>query len=244
MTDPGQPAQHPGEQVPRSSSGAVQDDTSGAVQDNTSGAAQDNTSGATAAGGSVAAAQAAPPTSSSIQRMQRFTAANMVRSLLPLIVICLVLVIFPTLRQNASDPVREVDLTSSERATAELAGYPLLVPRGLPDAWRPTSVRTNAGSASAGDPVTLQIGWYTPEEEYAAYVVGDDPRDPALDDVLAGATDAGTQEIDGETWQRRTTERGETALTRDDGSATLLVTGSAGDDELTTLAASLEPYPS
>ena len=235
MTDPGRPAQHPGEQVPSTS-------PSGAVPDTASSTVPDTASGATAAGEPATPEQAVQATSASIKRMQRFTAANLVRSLLPLIVICLILVVFPTLRQNASDPVREVDPTSSERATAELADYPLLVPRGLPDAWRPTSVRTNAGSASAGDPVTLQIGWFTPEEEYASYVVSDDPRDPALDDVLAGATDAGTADIDGETWQRRTTERGETALTRDDEGATLLVTGSAGDEELTTLAGSLEPY--
>ena len=215
MTDPGQPGQHPGEQVPSGTTGATSLDAAG---------------------------QAAPPTSSSVQRMQRFTAANMLRSLVPLILICLVLVAIPTMRANRSDPVREVDTTSSERVAAERASYPLLVPRGLSDAWRPTSVRTNAGAASAGDPLTLQIGWYTPGEEYAAYVVSDDPREPALDDVLGGATDAGTQEIDGETWQRRTTETGETALTREEGGATLLVTGSAGDDELTALAASLEPY--
>ena len=212
MTDPGQPGQHPGEQAPSTPSGAT------------------------------SAEAAAPPTSSSVQRLQRFTAANMLRSLLPLVLLCLVVVGVEAVRQNPTDPVREVDTTSSERATAELARYPLLVPRGLPDGWRPTSVRTNAGAAKAGDPLTLQIGWFTPEEEYASYVVSDDPQTPALTDVLGTATGAGTQEIDGETWQRHTTERGETAFTRDDDGATLLVTGSAGDDELTTLAGSLEPY--
>jgi hypothetical protein len=230
MTDPGQPGQHPGEQPPSS--------TSGPAPGSTPGTASTSASGAT----SATPGESAPAVSSSVQRMQRFTAANMVRSLLPLILICLALVVFPTLRQNSADPVREVDPTSSERAAAELAGYPVLVPRGLPEGWRATSVRTNAGSASAGDPVTLSIGWYTPGEQFASYVVSDDPQDPALDDVLAGATDAGTQDVDGQTWQRLSTARGETVLTRDDGDATLLVTGSAEDDELTTLAGSLEPY--
>jgi hypothetical protein len=214
MTDPGQPGQHPAEQAPTSPSGATSAD---------------------------APAQQAP-TSASVQRMQKFTAANMVRSLLPLVLVCLAIVGIEAIRQNPADPVREVDTTSSERATAELARYPLLVPRGLPDGWRPTSVRTNAGAAKAGDPLTLQIGWYTPQEEYAAYVVSDDPATPALTDVLATATDAGTQDIAGETWQKHETQRGETALTRDDQGATMLVTGSADDDELTTLAASLVPY--
>jgi hypothetical protein len=213
MTDPGQPGQHPGEQAPSTPSGA------------------------TSAEGTPA-----PPVSSSVQRMQRFTAANMLRSLLPLVLLCLVVVGIEAVRQNPTDPVREVDTSSSERATAELARYPLLVPRGLPDGWRPTSVRTNAGQASKGDPLTLQIGWFTPAEEYASYVVSDDPAAPALTDVLKTATDAGTVDIAGETWQRHTTERDETALTRDDEGATLLVTGSAGDDELGTLAGSLQPY--
>jgi hypothetical protein len=181
----------------------------------------------------------APP---AVDRMQRFTAANMIRSLLPLLLLCLVVVGITALRQNPDDPVREVDTTSAERAVAELAGYQLLVPRGLPDGWRPTSVRTDAGRASAGDPVTLQIGWYTPDKEFAEYVVGDDAGAAALTDVLDHATADGPEQVGGETWQRLTTERGETALTRTEGTATLVVTGSASDEELATLAGSLQPY--
>jgi hypothetical protein len=181
----------------------------------------------------------APP---AVDRMQRFTAANMIRSLLPLVLGCLIVVGITALRQNPDDPVREVDTTSAERAVSQLAGYPLLVPRGLSDGWRPTSVRTDAGQASSGDPVTLQIGWYTPGEDFAEYVVSDDAEAGALTDVLDGATRDGTQQVDGEAWQRLTTDRGETALTRTEGTATLLVTGSASDDELGTLAGSLEPY--
>jgi hypothetical protein len=190
--------------------------------------------------GSTAPTEApAPP---AVDRMQRFTAANMIRSLLPLVLVCLIVVGITALRQNPDDPVREVDTTSAERAVSQLAGYPLLVPRGLSDGWRPTSVRTDAGGASAGDPVTLQIGWYTPGGEFAEYVVSDDAEAGALTDVLDDATQDGTQQVDGEAWQRLTTERGETALTRAEGTATLLVTGSASDDELGTLAGSLQPY--
>jgi hypothetical protein len=181
----------------------------------------------------------APP---AVDRMQRFTAANMIRSLLPLVLGCLLIVGVTSLRQNPEDPVREVDPTSAERAVAQLASYPVLVPRGLSDDWRPTSVRTDAGQASAGDPVTLQIGWLTPDEEFAQYVVSDEQDADALTDVLDDATDDGTQQVGGDTWQRLTTERGETALTRTEGTATLVVTGSASDAELETLAGSLQPY--
>jgi len=181
----------------------------------------------------------APP---AVDRMARFTAANMIRSLLPLVLGCLLVVGITAVRQNPDDPIREVDTTSAERAVSELASYPLLVPRGLSDDWRPTSVRTDAGTASAGDPVTLQIGWYTPGEEFAQYVVSDDAEAAALTDVLTDATQEGSRQVDGATWQQLTTTRGETALTRTEGTATLVVTGSASDDELTTLAGSLEPY--
>jgi hypothetical protein len=177
-----------------------------------------------------------------VDRMGRFTPANMLRSLLPLVLICLLIVGVMALRQNPEDPVREVDTSNAERVSAELASYELLVPRGLPEGWRPTSVRTNAGSASTGDPITLQIGWLTPGGEYAGYVVSDAPDTEALTDVLEDATPEGEEQVDGETWQRITTERGEAALTRTEGTATLAVTGSASDEELATLAGSLEPY--
>jgi Protein of unknown function (DUF4245) len=182
------------------------------------------------------------PVSPAIERLQRFTAANMVRSLLPLVLGCLLVVGVMALRQDPEDPIREVDTSSAERATAEVAGYQLLVPQGLSAAWRPTSVRTNAGQAKAGDRVTLQIGWYTPAKEFAEYVVSDDPAAPALTDVLTKATADGPEQVSGNTWQRLTTERGEKALTRTEGTATLLVTGSAPDQELQTLIGSLQPY--
>ncbi|MGY1748475.1 DUF4245 domain-containing protein [Modestobacter sp. SYSU DS0511] len=187
---------------------------------------------APAAAAPSAAGASAPP----VDRMQRFTPANMVRSLLPLVVICLVIVGFTALRQNPEDPIREVAIAGTVERTAAAAGHPLPVPQGLPDSWRPTSVRTDVQA-----PVTLQIGWYTPGEEYAGFVVSDAPDAAALTDVLDDATGDGSTEVDGETWQRLTSARGETVLTRTDGPSTLLITGSATDTELEQLAAAVEP---
>ncbi|MCZ2825083.1 MULTISPECIES: DUF4245 domain-containing protein [unclassified Modestobacter] len=195
-----------------------------------------------ATGASPDAGGPAPAASPASDRMLRFTPANMIRSLLPLLVICLVIVGVTALRQNPEDPVRDVDPTSAQRAVAALAGYELLVPTDLPEGWRSTSVRTDAGSVQAGDPVTLEIGWFTPGEEYAGYVISDDPGADAVADVLDGAAADGTAQVDGQTWDRLETQRGETALTRVTDGATLVVTGSATEEELTTLAGSLEPY--
>jgi len=185
---------------------------------------------------------AAPAPSAAASRAAKFTSANMVRSLLPLTVLMLVIVWVTSIRQNPEDPVRDVDPGPSIALAAERAGYPLLVPQQLPSGWRTTSVRTSAVSGGPGDPVTLEIGWLTPAEEYAGYVISDGRGVDALDDVLDGATGDGTTRLGGVTWDRRTTERGETALTRTEGPATLLVTGSAPDEELETLAAAVAPY--
>lgn len=186
--------------------------------------------------------EGAPALSPAEARAARFTPANMVRSLLPLTLIILVIVGVTALRQNPEDPVREVETGPSIALAAERAGYPLLVPQGLPERWRPTSVRTDAVDGAPGDPVTLEIGWYTPAEEYAGFVISDGDDVAPLDDVLDDSTADGTTQVDGVAWERRITERGETALTRTEGDAVLLVTGSAPDEELETLAAAVGPY--
>ncbi|MCW2583007.1 MAG: uncharacterized protein JWQ53_1797 [Klenkia sp.] len=186
----------------------------------------------------------APATPSSAQvRAQKFNAANMVRSLLPLTVIILVLVGLVTLRQNPADPVRTVETASTLQLAAARAGYELLVPQDLSDRWRPTSIRTDAGDAVGdGDAVTLQIGWLSPGDEFAGYVVTDDSGADAVTDVVQDATAEGRTELGGRTWERFTTARGETALRYEDAGVVALVTGSAADEELETLAASVGPY--
>jgi hypothetical protein len=183
-----------------------------------------------------------PPQSSAMLRAAKLNAANMARSLLPLVIICLLLVAWAAFRQTPDDPVIEVDPSSSVRITAERADYQLLVPTGLPDGYRPTSARSDAGQVSDGQPVTLEIGYLTPEEEFAGFVISDDERAVPLRRVLDGAEEKGTASIGGRIWTRESTAEGETALVLDTGDATVLVFGSAPDDELTQVAGSVAPY--
>ena len=181
-----------------------------------------------------------PPPSAEV-RANRMSAANMLRSLLPLVVICLLIVAWQAFRTYPEDPVREIDPASTLRLADLRADYPILVP-DLEDGYRPTSARTDAGRATEGQPVTVQIGYVTPSGAYAGYVVSDDPEAEAVRAVLDGADGAGEVEIGGEEWIRSTTQRGETALSRVDDGITVVVSGSAGEDELTTVAAAVEPY--
>lgn len=195
---------------------------------------------ATGAGG--AAVGTAPAPSPAVERARRLTAVNMAKSLLPLVVIILVVVGWYRWQQDGVDPVRTIDPTAAVRLAASHASYPLVAPSGLPQGYRPTSARTDAADAGRGAPVTLQIGYVTPSEQYAGFVESDDPQADAVTGVLADAAPKGTVEVAGTAWTRSTTQRGETVLSRRSGSLTVLVTGSASERELETVAGSLKPY--
>lgn len=181
-------------------------------------------------------------TSPALARAAKLNAANMARSMLPLVIICLLLVGWAALRQPDDDPVRTIDPTSSVRTSAERADYGLLVPQGLGEDYRPTSARTDAGAAQDGDPVTLEIGFVTPEDEFAGFIISDDLDAQPLRAVLDDAEEQGTVRAGGEAWTRLTTARDETALTREADGATVVVFGSASDEELTEVAAAVQPY--
>jgi hypothetical protein len=186
----------------------------------------------------------APAVDPAVVRANRLSFGNMVRSLLPLVVICLLVVAWTTLRQDADEnPVREVDPSSTVQLAAARASYQILLPQGLDQGYRPTSARTDAGNAGEGDPVTLEIGYVTPEEEFAGFVVSDDRRADPVAAVLDGGTEGGTVDVAGRPWTRSTTERGETALSREDDGVIVVVSGSADEDELADVAAAVAPYP-
>ena len=107
--------------------------------------------------------------------------------------------------------------------------------------WSVASAET-AEQFYRGKTVTLQIGYVTPSQEFAGFAESDDPRADAIASVLDGARPRGSVQIDGRSWARSTTERGETALTLKVGSVTVVVTGSASEKELETVAGAVRTY--
>ncbi len=184
-------------------------------------------------------AQAPSP---AIERANRMSAANMLRSLAPLVVICLALAGWMAFQQSEADTIPEVDPTTTLQLAAARAAYPVVAPTDLPEGYTVTYARTDAGEAEAGDPVTLEIGHVTPSGEFAGFVLSDDAGAAAVDDVLAGVQEQGTVELGGRDWTRGTTQRGETVLSCTADDATVLVTGSATDTELETVAAAVRSY--
>jgi hypothetical protein len=185
----------------------------------------------------------APTVDPAVQRAARMNAANMVRSLAPLVLICLVIVWWTSFRQGPDvNRVRQIDPSSTVDLAAARASYPILIPQGLDDGYRPTSARTDAGAAAVGDPVTLEIGYVTPSEEFAGFVVSDDRRADPLAKVLNGAREQGSVDVGGRSWTRSTAGNGETVLSSQDGAAIVAVSGSASEEELEAVAAAVAPY--
>ncbi|MDQ3734084.1 MAG: DUF4245 domain-containing protein, partial [Actinomycetota bacterium] len=137
--------------------------------------------------------------------------------------------------------VAEIDPSNSIRHAAGLAEVPLPVPV-LPETWRPTSADVTAPNDGQQGPVTLSIGYVSPSEEFARYIVSTDPAAEQITDLLGDADSTGTMRIAGASWEEFTTGRGEQLLLRTDDDLRIVITGSASQDELRTLAASLAPY--
>ncbi|GLF94428.1 DUF4245 domain-containing protein [Streptomyces yaizuensis] len=138
-----------------------------------------------------------------------------------------------------ADPTKAVDY-SVEMVTAQRAApYPVLVPQGLPEGWKPTSV---SYKGYADD--SWHIGFLDPDREYVAIEQSTEAKGKFVPKVTHQAEDTGrTQRIDGETWQRWEGAKYD-ALVRLDKGVTTVVTGTAGPEQLARMAAALERAPS
>jgi hypothetical protein len=182
---------------------------------------------------------AAKPTVAPSGRLAKLTAANMLRSMLPLVVMVLALAYFCS-PQNP-DPVVEIDPSNSIRYAASLALVAIPVPE-LAETWRPTSAEVDPPADGQPGRVTLTIGYVTPQVSFARYVVSTDPAAELIENLLLDADREAALTIAGQPWEEFTTNRNERLYLASFGDLRLLVTGSASQEELRTLAASLTPY--
>ncbi len=182
---------------------------------------------------------AAEPTVAPSGRLAKLTAANMLRSMLPLVVMVLALAYFCS--PQVTDPVLEIDPSNSIRYAASLALVALPVP-DLAETWRPTSAEVDAPADGQPGLVTLTIGYLTPAQNFARYVVSTDPTAALIESLLQGADPGAALTIAGQAWEEFSTSRNERLYLSGTGDLRLLVTGSASQDELRTLAASLTLY--
>ncbi len=175
-----------------------------------------------------------PLTSQQRQRLR--TPANLWRALIPLVVIVGLLVLYERAGQPHSDGVHVIDPSGAVAAARQQAGFDIEVPAGLPTTWRPTS--TEYVPASGASAPTFRIGYVTPAGKYAEFLESDDAAD-AVAAQYGPLTTQGSTPVGSTTWTKFQTSDGKTLLRHTSGKVTVLVTGNAGLDELTQLAAAL-----
>jgi Protein of unknown function (DUF4245) len=161
------------------------------------------------------------------------TVSDILRSLVPLVV--LVVLAVWLLWPKTGSRVQVVDPSGTLRDAARIGLFTVVSPHGLPSGWQPTSSTVDQPTDRV---LTVEVGYYTPGQRYARYVQSNVPADRLVGDRVPGSVPDGSAVVAGVSWQRYRTPDGEIVLVRP-GPVALLVTGSAGLDELTQLAASL-----
>jgi hypothetical protein len=141
---------------------------------------------------------------------------------------------------TGQDPVRAVDYAVEASTASRAAPYDLVVPEGLDEEWRATSVRYRQSSDHGA---FWRIGFMDPTNEYVALGQADGPARAFVDDFTRGAQDTGeTVTIDGRAWAVHTGGKYD-ALVAEEDDVTTVVTGTAGTARLEAFAATLAPHP-
>jgi hypothetical protein len=169
----------------------------------------------------------------------RQTASDMVRSLgLVGVVIAATLIFVPGLfHPSRSQQFPALDYSDYVSGFHQLTGKTALTPRSLPGGWK-ANAATLAGPAAAEH---LHIGFAAPGTKYAALEESVENATLFAPSVLGkrGATVTGRLTIAGESWQTRTSSRGEPALSRTIRGIAVVITGSATSTQLQLLAAAI-----
>ena len=179
----------------------------------------------------------APPS-----RYSSGTLPNMVRSMV-VIVAVMAVVFFMVPRVNSvSQP--PVDVLTNASSVRDTTGWPIEVPSGLPEGWKPTAVRY---VRSTDGLMTWHVGYQSPAGTYVAleqtkgatndWVRAETNRAPAGDTVTIG----------GAPWTKYVrTDKVQNSLVHrpsDPAELATVVTGTGTFDELTAFVEHLQPVP-
>ncbi|MFI2430692.1 DUF4245 domain-containing protein [Streptomyces sp. NPDC018693] len=125
-----------------------------------------------------------------------------------------------------------IELLTARRA----APYPVAAPEGLPESWKPTSVRF-----SAADSDTWHLGFHLADGEYVAIKQSTGKPSKFIAEATQGAGETETvEEIDGRTWTRYTGGRYDALVLKGDDGSTTVVAGTGSFDQLTTMVKALK----
>ncbi|MFJ4968045.1 DUF4245 domain-containing protein [Streptomyces sp. NPDC088755] len=165
------------------------------------------------------------------------TVRNMFLSTLVTAACAGVIYIFVPHDENA-DPVKAVDFTVELATVRVAAPYPVAAPEGLPEKWKPTSVRYDAAAGKA-----WHIGFLDPDGKYVAVEQSTAAARTYVPQVSRRAKDSGTTEtVAGRAWQYWKGAKYDALVLPGTGHTTV-VTGSAPKERLVEMAAALRTEP-
>jgi hypothetical protein len=136
---------------------------------------------------------------------------------------------------GADEPV-VVDPAPAIAQARSAGAFPVSEPVGLPAGWRTVT----AGFQRADGGVTLRLGYVSPDGGGVQLVQSNLPADQLLPTELTNrGQPQGATEVAGRSWQRYTARAGELALVLLEPGRTVIVVGSAREQELHDLAGAL-----
>ncbi|MET3806702.1 hypothetical protein ABIB25_003722 [Nakamurella sp. UYEF19] len=121
------------------------------------------------------------------------------------------------------------------------AGFAVIVPKGVPAAWKGSSFSITDPPGTKEAPPTVRAGWLTPDGSYITLIESSGPVAAVLGAEIGQTSGAvsGTVTAGGASWTVSPGVRQETAWTRTAGAVTLLITGNATVADFTTLAGTI-----
>lgn len=173
------------------------------------------------------------------RRLKRLRLQSLRNMVLSTVLICLgtFAVYFLTPNGETEQPVRTVEYDIASATAARAAPYPLVVPRGLPEDWRATSVRYEPQGEYGA---TWRLGFLDPAEDYAALAQADGEPASFVPSVTQDAEETGeTERIAGRDWALWEGPKYDALVLAEPG-VTTVVMGTAPLERLARLAESLE----
>ncbi|MFF8725198.1 DUF4245 domain-containing protein [Streptomyces sp. NPDC015171] len=164
------------------------------------------------------------------------TARDMIISLVLISVAAAVVYFLVIPRDDHAPDLKRVDYRVELLTARRAASYPLAAPEGLPDTWKPTSVRFQGAKSDR-----WHLGFQTPGGQYVQVEQSTEKRADFIEQASQGgsATER-TERIDGRTWTRYTGGRYDALVLEDTPGSTTVVAGTGSFAQLRTMAAALE----
>jgi Protein of unknown function (DUF4245) len=140
----------------------------------------------------------------------------------------------PTPKSDGYKP--DVDVTAIAANAKDVAGFTPLAP-DAGDTFRPNYARWESGTAS-GVP-TWEVGFVTPKESFIGLVQTRKANPTWLLQQTDNAPVTGTRNAGGREWELRDAGKGKRSMVLEYKGTTIILSGPAGIDEMSTLAAAV-----